>query len=124
VGNNVVRANPDQPLPFPLVGNNAFGLVRRYSNCYATDTPHLLDFHVSIAEPEQLMALNARHAQNSLYQDALGEALVILEGSISAAVKIFGDVKECGLLLQKNLIGATGQVHSQTALLQLVEQRP
>src|SRR6266542_4453472 len=98
VRDDEVCAHARQPVALPWIHAQALRLVRGHAHGNTADLLHVFDFHVPVAETQELVALALGRRDQPLDQDLLGETLVIVERAEDAALEIFRYIEQIGLV--------------------------
>src|ERR1700722_17884535 len=110
IGDDEIRAHARQAQALPFIHGAAFRLRRGHAD---RDTAHLfdvLDFDIAVAEAQEFCSLELRRCDQSLNQDFLREALVVVERAVHPAVEVARHIQQAGFFAHVLLVGAAGQV--------------
>ena len=122
VGNDEISSDTGEAPALPGVDGLAGGLVGGNSNGDSADLLDIFNLDVAISEAEKLVAAAFGAGDDTLDQDLLGKTLVIVEGTVDAAIEVTVDVEEARFVAQELLIGAAGEVQLQAARPQCFEK--
>src|SRR6266498_3201206 len=124
VGDHDVGADAKETLAFPFIESTrtVMGLIARHGDGEAADLLGVLDFHVTVAEGQQLRPADLVLAQKTINHPLFREGLVIIDGAVDVLAEVAREIEQLGFLLDEHFVGAAGQVESEPAGLKLSQE--
>src|SRR4051812_39411167 len=124
IGDDDIRADGKEAIALPLIDFS--GAVVRFiagdGDSQATDLFGVLDFDVTIAEGEELIAGDLVFTKNSVDNHFFGKGFVIVLSAVNVGTEKLGETEQLGFALDERFVGAAGEIKAHAAASQGFKQ--